>query len=280
MASETRLGVSVVIYQPDEAHIFPMLRSLCEAIERALPGGHLASASLHLVDNSPYPMEPEAIAAVSAAIPRHLPIEFGYDYVGSNLGYGSANNRAFALVAQKCDLFLVLNPDVEFERDSLAAGIDFLAAHSEIGLLAPSLLEDGGDIHPACREYPTVWALFLRGFAPAWLRGMFAGYLRRYEMRDLGIDRPYFAPATTSGCCMLMTKDCFSRLKGFDKGYFLYFEDTDLSYRAGQMGCSAYCPSMRIRHHGGGAASKGFRHIVWFVRSAWRFFNSHGWRWK
>ena len=272
--------MSVVIYRPDEAQLLPMLRSLCETLDHAMQGRQLAAASLHLVDNSPYPMEPEAIAAVAATIPPSLPIEFEYDYVGSNLGYGSANNRAFALMANKCDLFLVLNPDVEFERGSLAAGIDFLDAHPEIGLLAPSLLEDRGDIHPACRQYPAVWALFLRGFAPDWLRRSFAGYLRRFEMRDLGIDRPYFGPTTTSGCCMLLTKDCFGQLKGFDKGYFLYFEDTDLSYRAGRLGRSAYCPSMRIRHHGGGAASKGFRHVAWFVRSAWRFFNSHGWRWK
>jgi hypothetical protein len=32
-------------------------------------------------------------------------------------------------------------------------------------------------------------------------------------------------------------------------------------------------------HHGGYAASKGFRHLKYFVRSGVRFFRQHGWRW-
>jgi hypothetical protein len=35
---------------------------------------------------------------------------------------------------------------------------------------------------------------------------------------------------------------------------------------------------MRILHRGGHAARKGIRHIGWFLRSALRFFNRHGWR--
>ena len=40
----------------------------------------------------------------------------------------------------------------------------------------------------------------------------------------------------------------------------------------------AYVPGARIVHHGGEAAAKGLRHIAWFVRSAWRFFATHGWK--
>jgi len=40
----------------------------------------------------------------------------------------------------------------------------------------------------------------------------------------------------------------------------------------------AFVPQARIVHHGGEAARKGPRHVAWFVRSAWRFFATHGWR--
>jgi len=34
-----------------------------------------------------------------------------------------------------------------------------------------------------------------------------------------------------------------------------------------------------VVHHGGGAARKGWSHRRLFVRGAWRFFTTHGWRW-
>jgi len=36
---------------------------------------------------------------------------------------------------------------------------------------------------------------------------------------------------------------------------------------------------VRIVHHGGGAARKGWRHVLRFTTSAVRFFNKHGWKW-
>jgi GT2 family glycosyltransferase len=63
---------------------------------------------------------------------------------------------------------------------------------------------------------------------------------------------------------------------GFDPGFFLYFEDFDLTLRLSKVTTVAYCPRVRIVHHGGRAAAKGLRHIAWFVRSARRFFARHG----
>jgi hypothetical protein len=42
---------------------------------------------------------------------------------------------------------------------------------------------------------------------------------------------------------------------------------------------SAYVPSVKIVHHGGGAARKGARHLALFARSAVRFYRKHGWKW-
>ena len=64
-------------------------------------------------------------------------------------------------------------------------------------------------------------------------------------------------------------------MNGFDPGYFLYFEDFDLTLRLSKVTTVAYCPLVAIVHHGGGAASKGWRHVVLFVKSARRFFGAH-----
>jgi len=44
--------------------------------------------------------------------------------------------------------------------------------------------------------------------------------------------------------------------------------------RLNRVARTAYVPAMRVRHHGGGAARKGLRHIAWFVASGLRFYAS------
>jgi hypothetical protein len=61
--------------------------------------------------------------------------------------------------------------------------------------------------------------------------------------------------------------------------FFLYFEYFDWSVRLTKVTQSAYLPAFHAIHHGGGAARKGMKHIALFVKSGFRFYNKHGWRW-
>ena len=65
----------------------------------------------------------------------------------------------------------------------------------------------------------------------------------------------------------------------FDRRFFLYFEDYDLSLRSAEITRIAYVPAVKVVHHGGHAARKGLRHIGMFVRGAALFFRLHGWKW-
>jgi GT2 family glycosyltransferase len=97
-------------------------------------------------------------------------------------------------------------------------------------------------------------------------------------MRDLAGDRSFAPVPLASGAFMLVRTPLFKRLGGFDPRFFMYFEDYDLSLRLGREADVAYVPAARIVHHGGEASRKGWRHVAWFLRSAWRFFATHGWK--
>lgn len=89
-----------------------------------------------------------------------------------------------------------------------------------------------------------------------------------YELRDrLGPETktPVGGIPIASGCFMLMKADVARTAGGFGSTYFLYFEDFDLSLRLAQHGDIVYLPAMRIRHAGGGAGRKGWRHLVMFA---------------
>ena len=77
---------------------------------------------------------------------------------------------------------------------------------------------------------------------------------------------------------MLFRGNFFRELGGFDPQFFLYFEDFDLSLRSAAQQRTAYSSKMRIRHAGGNTARKGWRHVLMFTKSGYRFFSKHGWK--
>jgi GT2 family glycosyltransferase len=264
-----KLSATVVTYRSNLDRLEKALASLQASIDEAKRRGLVSDASIFVVDNGPS----QLLAPLKDALRQYgnaVRLLHGH----GNVGYGRANN--LVLPELDSDVHLVMNPDVEVERDAIATALTTMRDDPAIGIVAPAVRDDGGPGH-LCKRYPSVWVLFLRGFAPAVVRRRFARALDDYEMRDLPADRNTAVPLA-SGCFMLLRTDLFRRLDGFDPRYFMYFEDYDLSLRAAREGKVLYVPRARIIHHGGDAAAKGLKHVVWFFRSACRFFARHGWR--
>src|SRR5262249_41767950 len=53
-----------------------------------------------------------------------------------------------------------------------------------------------------------------------------------------------------TGCCLLLRRSCWEDLGGFDRDFFLYYEDVDLCWRARQRGWSVWHePGLSVMHH-------------------------------
>jgi len=268
------LSVAVVTFRTPAAMLARALDSLAGAADVARAAGSLTQVRLFVIDNSP----PEAHGAVLEGV-RAWPDEAGTLEVlhgHGNVGYGRANN--LVLDRLDGDLHLVINPDIELAPDALVEALRTLAAHPEVGLLAPAVRGREGERQYLCKRYPSVWVLFLRGFAPPVLRRRAQAAIDRYEMRDAIGEHYLDGVPLASGCFMLLRTAHFRRVGGFDPRFFMYFEDYDLSMRVAAEARIAYAPNARIVHHGGEASRKGLRHVAWFVASAARFFNRHGWK--
>jgi len=270
------LAVAIVTHAPDERLLARTLASLAEAIACARERGSLGEASLYLVDNGPPGLAPMlrdlGTAALSRAPGTGLDVISGH----GNVGFGRGHNLALAQATGA--RHLVLNPDVEMERDALDAALRYLEAHAEVGAVTPSARGSDGRREHLVKAHPTPGVLFVRGFMPRFLHPLFRGALDAYELRHLDWEREQKPVAIASGCFLLCRREALDAVGGFDPAYFLYFEDFDLTLRMSRVTTVAYCPQVRIVHHGGEAASKGLRHIAWFARSARRFFATHGWR--
>ena len=270
------LTVSIVTYRPNLALLDATLRKLSQAIAAATDEELLRAVNLVLIDNTGERATAEAVVKLGAAHFESSAVTMNYLHGHANIGYGAAHN--LVMHGGNTHYHLVLNPDVELARDALAIALRYLAEHAEVGVVVPAVFRPDGGREYLCKRYPSLLDLALRGFAPRAIKHLFRRRLDRYEMRD-AIGEVVVSPVPVmSGSFLLLRRKAIDVTGGFDPEFFLYFEDFDWSVRLNQVTQSAYLPDVRVVHHGGRAAGKGLRHVAYFLRSAVRFFNKHGWK--
>lgn len=142
-----------------------------------------------------------------------------------NIGYGRGNN--LGAERAKGEFLLIINPDTTLEPQALERMVQYLRAHSDIGILGPQLLLPNGKIRDSFRTFPTPTDILIkRSVLRFFFRKRMSAYLQwgahSQETRDVD---------WVVGACLLIRKKFFQELGGFDPRFFLFFEDTDLCRR-------------------------------------------------
>ena len=266
----TTLTISIVTYYVDQRVFLEVLESLSRAVADVIDKGVVQQTKLIIVDNG------DDQDFLHKAVTDLITFDANVIANKKNIGFGRAHN----LVLKDCesDLHLVLNPDAILQLDALTIGCRYLKDNKETVMVGPLAKLPSGTRAYLCKRYPNVFDLLLRGFSPAWMRRVFKKRLGRYECRDYPDDMVTRDVRILSGCFMLARTKSLIAADGFNYNYFLYFEDFDLSLKIASFGSIDYLPQMRIVHGGGGAAKKGFSHVLFFCRSAFTFFNKNGWK--
>ena len=268
------LAVSVVLFHSPLEH----LQALIDSLIASLVNAQLSAVGFVCVDHSENPDYAAKCQALLANYDQHEAICIRFVTTETNGGYGAGHNRAMAEINSR--FHLILNPDVEINSEAVGQALEAFRSHGDLALLAPTGFSSTGEPEFLSKAYPSVWVLGLRAFAPDWMKGWSQSALSRYEMRDTEDGAgPLRAITLASGCCMCVRREVFDDVGGFDEGFFLYFEDYDLSLKMAQRGLVMEHREMRVVHHGGDASKKGWRHVHWFIVGATRFFNRWGWKW-
>ncbi|UKL13923.1 glycosyltransferase [Dissulfurimicrobium hydrothermale] len=271
------LSISIVTYAADLHLLQKTIKSLSRAVKYAKRQGLLDHAVLVLVDNGP---GGGLDVFLRGGLHRIWPYSLKSVRPFKNVGFGVGHNMALKEIASSStDYHLILNPDVIMEESALSNALLYMTKHPETGCLTPYASWPDGSRQYLCKGYPSIFTLFLRGFAPKPFAAPFARRLADYELRGVTEQSDIDTIKIASGCFMLCRRRALDEIGGFSNRFFLYFEDFDLSLRLSRNWRIAYVPSVRIIHFGGRSSLKGLRSIVMFVRSAATFFNMHGWRW-
>jgi GT2 family glycosyltransferase len=188
--------------------------------------------------------------------------------VGRNLGFGAGCDRGAALAAGDACLFL--NPDCLLEPDTIARVRGLLAADATIGLVGALQVDGAGRIDPASRRHDPVLRRAL----------LTASGLSRLNPALGGVElaSPPQGDAenvdAVSGALMLVRRDVFANVGGFDEGYFLHCEDLDLCRRIRDAGYRVVCANdVRVVHAKGGSSRARPVFVAWHKhRGMWRWF--------
>lgn len=269
------LTVSVVVYEPEVRTLRETIASLLVSAELARGNRLIDSVAVDLVDNG---SEPGVLERVLRDLALQERDGWRADIVRGhgNVGYGRGHN--IPLLRSNSLFHLVLNPDVIVAETAISKAAEFLLAHPEAVMITPEVRAADEQKQYLCRDYPSVFTLYLRSFAPKWMRRRYSARVLKCEVRDrVDLDVPVDVPLA-SGCFMFGRTAEFKRVGGFSPAYFLYFEDYDLSKRMNANGPIMYVPDVKIVHFGGNTSRKGWNHVRMFVRSAYTFFQTHGWK--
>ncbi|HEX6886379.1 MAG TPA: glycosyltransferase family 2 protein [Planctomycetota bacterium] len=167
-----------------------------------------------------------------------------------NGGFGAGNNLALrAALAEPSppDFYLLVNPDAALYPGSLRALLGFLAGHPRVGLVGPRTEIRSGQPGATAFRFP--------GILNALDQGLHFGPLTRLLARWQLAPPPRAEAHPTdwlSGGCVLLRREVLEQVGLFDEGYFLYFEEVDLTWRAAAAGWESwYVPEARALHEAG-----------------------------
>lgn len=193
-----------------------------------------------------------------------------------NLGFAEGNNRILGQVDSMWHCFC--NPDIRVTEGALDRLLDRLRADVSLGIVSPKFLFDDGALQPLNKKHPTVLDLLIRRFGFGVVKRFFSKRIRNYEMHDIGYDAPCAVPFA-SGAFMMCRTDVLRSVGGFDKRYFLYFEDADLSREVQKAGWKVLYEPYAVVYHGWRReAHRSMRGMRLFAMSACAYFNKWGWK--
>lgn len=214
---------------------------------RSIPGGVTRGETVQVVvfDNQSTDGSPEAIG-------REFP-QYKLVVSSQNLGFARANNQASRLT--RTNLLLLLNPDTIVLPGAISKLLCFSKDNPHAGIWGGRTNFADGTINPgSCWSKQTLWSLLVQalGFTSLFRNSQIfnpegiGGWDRRSE-RSVDI---------VSGCFLLIKRDLWERLNGFDEHFFMYGEEADLCLRAAKLGYRpCVTPHATIVHYGG--ASEG-----------------------
>ena len=183
-------------------------------------------------------------------------------------GFGANHNHAFFSRTNTGldDVFVVMNPDLRLVDNPFPRLLEEIRIYSG-SVIAPTILSPQGIQEDSIRYFPTLRSLILK------VLNLNDG---RYQYH---YDSPTFPVQWVAGMFMLFQAKEFEAVGGFDKKFYMYYEDVDICIRLWKAHRVVLgCPQVQVIHDARRKSRNNFPHMKWHLQSMARYFWKHWYR--
>jgi GT2 family glycosyltransferase len=177
-----------------------------------------------------------------------------------NLGYAKAINEIFRNTQEK--YILICNADIEFKKNSIKKLLTEIETDKKIGCLGPQQYFPNNKWQRSGGDFPSFKEVFKRFFLIDFIKKKIFEKFSSYVLKKkLFLDY-------LDGAAILINRDAFELVGGFDPDYFFYSEEVDFFFRLKEKKIIYYnYTSSKIMHHRGGhSVSKNFNNDLKFIK--------------
>ncbi len=190
-----------------------------------------------------------------------------------NLGFPKGNNIAVA--EAKGDYICILNPDTIVAEDTYTKILNTANWKLNTGIIGCKLIDGTGNFLPESkRGVPTPWVAFTKVFSLyqffpkwSWFNQYYAQHLSENESGNVAI---------LVGAFMVMKKELYLEVGGFDENCFMYSDDIDLSYMILKKGkLNYYFHDTTVIHYKGESTIRDGTYMKRFREAMQFFYKKH-----
>ncbi|MGQ9617707.1 MAG: glycosyltransferase [Candidatus Aminicenantia bacterium] len=147
----------------------------------------------------------------------------------------------------KGNFILFLNSDTIIPKETIYKAVEFMKNYKDAGIMGCKNLNPDGSLQYSAFPFPSPVRIFalLTGLNQIFKISRFRDF-----SRIIPIDY-------VSGSFLLIGRETFEKVGGFDENFFMYCEDVDLCKRVWNLGLKVYYnPEIAITHYLGGSSKK------------------------
>lgn len=165
-----------------------------------------------------------------------------YIYLSENIGFGRANN--VGVQQAKGNYIFFLNSDTILVNDAISILKSYLELHNNVGICGGNLYDLKMElVHSHLKIFPSI----LNDLDLA-LHRCVSQLLTNGNMTYNRTNKPMKVSYVT-GADLMIKRTLFEEIGGFDKGFFMYYEETDLTYQVYKKGKLVFnVPDAKIIH--------------------------------
>ncbi len=180
-----------------------------------------------------------------------------------NAGFGRANNVAVSLA--QCEYLLFLNTDTILTENTPQILLEYLQTHPNVGAIGPRIVFADGSYQLSAGKLPNLAIEFIDKIKYALDRQWHQIFANLYQYQYADITEVEYV----TGACLMIRRDLFTQLGGFDENFFMHFEDKDLCKRVREAGFKViYYPNTSLIHLLGGSSQATSHSVSRYYRDS------------